>query len=134
MTQDAVIANSCVFEHDRFYVPYAHCQSAAPNFLNSVLPSKTAVNAAAVITRARDAASPQPPCSARLRILTEASGVLNEIKNITELTVPILRTKLYVSAEKKPPEDRGIITDVKTLSCEAPSERALSSSDVLSAA
>ena len=52
------------------------------------------MNAAEVIANASAAASPQLPCSARFKILTDASGVLNEIKNITELTVPILRIKV----------------------------------------
>lgn len=92
------------------------------------------MNAHEVIVNASAAACPQSPCSARFKILTDASGVLNEIKNITELTVPMLRIKVYVSAEKNPPEERGAITDVRTFMRAAPSERAPSSRDVLIAA
>ena len=53
-----------------------------------------------VKSSASAAASPQNPCSARFKILIEASGVLNETRKMTALIVPTPRTKLYTKALK----------------------------------
>lgn len=52
------------------------------------------INVRQVKTSANAQAFPQSPCSARFNIVTELKGLSNDIKKITELTVPTARTKL----------------------------------------
>ena len=78
-------------------------------------------------TSAKAQAFPQSPCSARFNIVTELKGLSNDIKKITELTVPTARTKLYVKAELIPVFEIGIKIEHKRFNLFAPKDFAASS-------
>ena len=84
-------------------------------------------NVMSVNKRANAAASPQKPCSARVRIFIEVSGVLNDTKKITALIVPTPRTKSYKKEEARAVLDSGKIISIKTRSRFAPEVRPASS-------